>query len=155
MASNLGALSVEHLEYIDEKSVKILSKNNTVAVLLPGAFYCLNEKKMPPIDLFRKYRVPIAIATDSNPGSSPVLSICLMMNMACHLFGLTPTEAYKAVTENAAKALGLSSQIGTLEVGKIANIAVWDAESIAELCATLGGSLLNKSYSYSKVLYDS
>lgn len=154
MASQMGALSVEHLEYLDEISVKILAENNTVGVLLPGAFYTLKEIKKPPIDLFRKYHVPIAIASDSNPGSSPVLSLRLMMNMACQLFGLTPEESLKAVTINAAQALGLND-LGKLQKGYKANIAIWDAESVAELCGTLGGSLLNKSYSYSKLLFES
>ena len=99
--------------------------------------------------------MPIAIATDSNPGSSPVLSLRLMMNMACNLFGLNVSEAYQAVTSNAAQALNLSSDFGQLSKEKVANIAIWNSDSIAELCGTLGGSLLFKSYSYSEVLYES
>merc|ERR1712166_1264054 len=107
MASNMRATSVDHLEHLEDEDCKILRKNNSVAVLLPGAFYYLKEKKLPPVRSLLSNNVDIAIATDHNPGSSPFLSLPLMMNMACVLFGLTPHQAFKGVTISAAKALAL------------------------------------------------
>jgi imidazolonepropionase len=126
MASEMNATSVDHLEYLKEEDCKILKKNNTVAVLLPGAFYYLKEKKLPPIDALLCNDVDIAIATDHNPGSSPFLSLPLMMNMACVLFGLTPHQAFKGVTINAAKALALDSELGSIKIGKKADLVLWD-----------------------------
>jgi|TARA_B110000503_G_C7160214_1_gene419308 imidazolonepropionase len=126
MASEMNATSVDHLEYLKEEDCKILKKNNTVAVLLPGAFYYLKEKKLPPIDALLCNNVDIAIATDHNPGSSPFLSLPLMMNMACVLFGLTPHQAFKGVTINAAKALALDSELGSITIGKKADLVLWD-----------------------------
>lgn len=138
LASRYGALSADHLEYVSEEGVTAMAAAGVVAVLLPGAFYFLRESKRPPIDLFRKHRVPMAVATDSNPGSSPVCSPLLMLNMACTLFALTPEEALIGVTRNAARALGMSDSIGTLEVGKKADFVVWDIDHPAELAYRFG-----------------
>ncbi|MHA1543762.1 MAG: imidazolonepropionase [Alphaproteobacteria bacterium] len=143
VAAKFGALSADHLEYTSEAGVKAMAKAGTAAVLLPGAFYFLNETQKPPVDLFRKHKVDMAIATDCNPGTSPTTSLLLMMNMACTLFGLTPEEALKGVTRNATKALGLENHIGTLEVGKTADIALWDASSEAALSYWIGSNLLD------------
>jgi imidazolonepropionase len=138
LSAKYQALSVDHLEFISEKSVEEIKKSGTVAVLLPGAFYFLREKKCPPIELLRKYHVPMAVATDCNPGTSPVTSLLLMMNMACVLFGLTPEEALLGVTRHAAQALGIENECGTLEVGKNADFAVWDVRHPAELIYNIG-----------------
>ena len=140
MAAERGALSVDHLEYLHEKDVPILARNNTVAVLLPGAFYFLRESKLPPMEALRKHNVPIAIASDHNPGSSPVASLQLMLNMACTLFHMTPEEALAGVTRNAAKALGLADSIGTLVPGKAANMVLWHASDPAQLSYQIGGN---------------
>jgi imidazolonepropionase len=133
LAAQYRALSADHLEYLDEAGAKAMASAGTVAVLLPGAFYALQEEKKPPVPLLRKHQVPIAIATDVNPGTSPMLSPTLAMNMACTLFGLTPEEALAGMTRNAARALGLASQIGTIAPGKAADLCVWRIESLAEL----------------------
>jgi imidazolonepropionase len=138
LAAHYGALSADHLEYVSEEGVAAMASAGVVAVLLPGAFYFLRESKRPPIDLFRKHRVPMAVATDSNPGSSPVCSLLLMLNMACTLFALTPEEALMGVTHNAACALGMADTIGTLEVGKKADFVVWDIDHPAELAYRFG-----------------
>ena len=145
-AAKFGALSADHLEYVNQAGIKAMAKAGTVAVLLPGAFYFLRETQKPPIEMFRKLKVPIAVATDCNPGTSPALSLRLMMNMACTLFGLTPDEALQGVTINAAKALGLDQELGSLEVGKTASIALWDTDNPAALCYWLGGNLLEALY---------
>src|SRR4029077_11158226 len=111
---------------------------DTVAVLLPGAFYALQETRKPPVDLFRSYGVPMAGATDCNPGTSPLLSPTLAMNMACTLFGLTPEEALAGMTTNAARALGLEREIGSIKPGKAADLAVWRLETLAELGYWIG-----------------
>lgn len=138
LAASMGASSVDHIEYLDEDGVKVLAHNNTVATLLPGAFYFLRETKLPPIELLRKYRVPMAIATDFNPGTSPIASLRTMMNMACTLFKLTPEESLRGVTCHAAQALGLQDSRGTIEVGMDADFALWQLESPAELSYRLG-----------------
>ena len=138
LACEFDALSVDHIEYLKAEDVKQLSTRNTVAVLLPGAFYMLRETRLPPVEALRKHNMPIAIATDANPGSSPLFSILLTMNMACTLFRLTPAEALRGVTINAAKALGLGQQIGSLEVGKQADIAIWDVSKPAMLSYQIG-----------------
>jgi imidazolonepropionase len=138
LAARHGALSADHLEYTAEAGVKAMAKAGTVAVLLPGAFYTLREVNLPPIDRFRQYGVPIAIATDSNPGSSPATSILLMLNMACTLFRMTPEEALAGATRNAAKALGLQATHGALANGKIADFCVWDIADPAELAYRIG-----------------
>lgn len=138
LAASYGALSADHLEYLDEAGAEALAKAGTVAVLLPGAFYFIRETKLPPVDLLRKAGARIAIATDSNPGSSPMTSLLLAMNMACTLFRLTPEEALLGVTRHAAAALGLSADVGTIEVGKWCDLAIWDIERPAELSYRIG-----------------
>ncbi len=142
LAANYQALSVDHLEFISEKSVSAIARSGTVAVLLPGAFYYLREQQIPPVELLRKYQVPMAIATDSNPGTSPTTSLLLMLNMACTLFRLTPEEALLGVTRHAAQALGIEKTHGTLAVGKIANFVLWDVEHPAQLVYEIGGNPL-------------
>ncbi len=138
LAAKYRAVSVEHLEYASEVDIIAMAHANSVAVILPGAFYYLNEIKKPPIDLFRKYHLPIAIATDCNPGSSPVTSILLMLNMAAVLFNLTPTEALRGATINAAKALKLENFYGSLAVGKYANCCLWDIADPIDLVYHIG-----------------
>ena len=138
MAARRGALSVDHLEYLNPEDVERLAASDTVAVLLPGAYYVLRETRLPPIDQLRKQRVAMALATDANPGSSPVHSLLLIMNMACTLFRMTPAEALRGVTLNAAKALGLADDIGSLESGKQADIVIWDVIRPAMLSYRLG-----------------
>ncbi len=133
LAAQYRALSADHLEHLDEAGAKAMAASGTVAVLLPGAFYALQEKKKPPVALLRKHKVPIAIATDCNPGTSPMLSPTLAMNMACTLFGLTPEEALTGMTKNAARALGLAHSFGSIAAGKQADLAVWRIESLSEL----------------------
>ena len=140
LAARYGALSADHLEFLSDDGVAAMAAACTVAVLLPGAFYFLRETKLPPIDAFRAAGVPIAIATDSNPGSSPVTSLLLMLNMACTLFRMTPEEALAGVTRNAAQALGMAASHGTLEVGKAADFAIWDIERPAELAYRIGAN---------------
>ncbi|UAA38326.1 imidazolonepropionase [Paraneptunicella aestuarii] len=138
LAANMGALSVDHLEYLQESDIKAMSQQGTIATLLPGAFYYLRETQLPPIQLLRQYNVPMAIATDFNPGSSPIASLPLMLNMACTLFGMTVEEALQGVTINAAKALGMENQVGTLEVGKQADIVCWDISHPRDLVYEYG-----------------
>jgi imidazolonepropionase len=138
LAARYGGLSADHLEYLDEPGVKAMAKSGTVAVLLPGAFYFLKETQKPPVDLLRRHRVPIAVATDCNPGSSPLASLLLAMNMAATLFGLTPEEALLGVTRNAARALGLGEEIGTLRPGLRCDLAIWDIGRPAELVYRIG-----------------
>jgi len=133
LAAQYRALSADHLEYLDEAGAKAMAASGTVAVLLPGAFYALQEEKKPPVALLRKHKVPIAIATDCNPGTSPMLSPTLAINMACTLFGLTPEEALAGMTINAARALGLAHETGSLAAGKAADLCVWRIGSLAEL----------------------
>lgn len=142
LAARYNALSADHLEYADENDVVAMAKSGTVAVLLPGAFYILKETQLPPIELLRKHKVPMAIATDANPGTSPVLSLRLMMNMACTLFGMTPEETLAGVTTNAASALGLDETHGELKIGSVADFVCWDVQSPGELSYWLGGDLL-------------
>jgi len=137
LAARHGALSADHLEYVERDGVAALAEAGTVAVLLPGAFYFLRETKLPPVDMFRASNVPIALATDNNPGSSPVTSILLMLNMACTLFRLTPEEALAGVTRNAAKALGLTD-IGVLREEAMADIAFWNVDHPAVLAYRIG-----------------
>jgi len=139
LAAKHKALSAEHLEYTSEEGAAAMGRAGTVAVLLPGAFYVLRETKLPPVVALRRHNVPIAIASDCNPGSSPALSLLLMVNMACTLFRLTPVEALAGVTRNAARALGLGDR-GTLEVGKRADMALWRIGRPAELAYWLGGN---------------
>ncbi|MCZ6722838.1 MAG: imidazolonepropionase [Gammaproteobacteria bacterium] len=138
MAAGRSALSVDHIEYLQANDVAHLAANNTVAVLLPGAFYVLRETQLPPIEALRRHQIPMAIATDANPGSSPVNSLLLILNMACTLFRLTPAEALRGVTINAAKALGLDKQTGSLEVGKQADLVIWDIDRPSQLAYQIG-----------------
>ena len=138
LAARHGALSADHLEYLDEGGVRAMADAGTVAVLLPGAFYFLHETRKPPVAALRSRGVPIAVATDLNPGSSPVHSLLTAVNLACLLFGLTPEEGLAGVTREAARALGLAGEIGTLEVGKRGDLALWDVEEPAALVAHLG-----------------
>jgi imidazolonepropionase len=138
MAARRGALSVDHLEYLNGDDVALLAQNGCVAVLLPGAFYVLREQQLPPLDALREQGVAIALASDSNPGSSPLHSPLLVMNMACTLFRMTPAEALRGLTLNAASALGLARDIGSLEVGKQADIVVWEIERPALLSYRIG-----------------
>jgi imidazolonepropionase len=140
LAAEYNALSAEHLEWANETGIAAMARAGTVAVLLPGAFYALRETKLPPIEDFRKHGVAMALATDSNPGSSPALSLLLMLSMACTLFRFTPEEALRGVTVNAAKALGLSASHGTIEVGKVADLVVFDIARPAELAYWIGGT---------------
>jgi len=143
LAAKYQALSSDHVEFLSEQGVKAMSAANMTAVLLPGAFYFLRETQLPPIELLRKHDVAIAIATDVNPGSSPICSLQLMLNMACTLFKLTPSEALAGVTCHAAKALGLSTSKGQLSVGFDADIAIWNISQPAELCYQFGVNPLN------------
>jgi imidazolonepropionase len=138
LAARYDALSADHLEYTDETGVAAMAQAGTVAVLLPGAFYVLREKQLPPVDALRRHKVPIAIATDCNPGTSPITSLLLTMNMASTLFRLTVEEAIVGVTREAARALGRLSDIGTIEAGKACDLAIWDIERPAELVYRLG-----------------
>lgn len=138
LAARYGALSADHLEHIDEAGVIAMAEAGMVAVLLPGAFYALKETKKPPVDLLRRHRVPMAVATDCNPGTSPVLSPTLMMSMACTLFGLTPEEALAGMTREGARALGLADELGTISPGKAADLAVWRIGRPAELAYWIG-----------------
>ena len=138
LAAEYGALSADHLEYTDEAGAEAMAKSGTIAVILPGAFYFIRETKKPPIELFRKAGVTMAIATDSNPGTSPLTSLLLTMNMAATLFGMTVTECIAGVTREAARALGLVDEVGTLEPGKWADFAIWNIERPAELVYRMG-----------------
>ncbi|MDU8500177.1 imidazolonepropionase [Pseudomonas syringae] len=141
LAARYKALSADHLEFMTEDDAIAMAAAGTVAVLLPGAFYFLRETQLPPMEALRKHGVPIAIATDLNPGTSPGLSLRLMLNMACTLFRMTPEEALAGVTFNAAKALGMSATHGSLEVGKVADFVAWNIERPADLAYWLGGDL--------------
>ena len=138
LAARYGALSADHLEYVSEEGVQAMAAKGMVAVLLPGAFYFLRETKLPPMDLLRRHGVPIALSTDCNPGSSPITSLLLMLNMACTLFRMTPEEALAGITRNGARALGLEDRIGTLEAGKDADFVLWDITEPAELAYRIG-----------------
>jgi len=140
LAAQYGALSADHLEYLDEDGIAAMARNRVTAVLLPGAFYFLQEKKKPPVDLLRTAGVRMAVSTDCNPGSSPCTSPLLMMNMACMLFGLTPVEALSGMTIHAAHALGIADRTGSLEPGKAADFAIWDISEPAELSYGIGGN---------------
>ena len=138
LAARYGALSADHLEYTGAPGAQAMAGVGTVAVLLPGAFHSLRETQLPPVALFREHEVPIAVATDSNPGSSPVTSILLMLNMACVLFRLTPAEALAGVTRNAARALGLADTHGVLAPGMAADLCIWNIAEPAELAYRIG-----------------
>jgi len=138
LAADYGALSADHVEHLDEEGVAAMARAGTVAVLLPGAFYALKETKRPPVELLRRYGVAMAVATDCNPGTSPVLSPTLMLSMACTLFGLTPEEALAGMTRAGAQALGLQDEAGTISAGKAADLCLWRIGRPAELCYWIG-----------------
>lgn len=143
LAAQYGALSADHLEYLDDAGIATLAQSGTVATLLPGAFYFMRETTVPPIAGLRRAGVPIALATDCNPGTSPLTSLLLVMNMAATLFRLTVDECLVGVTRNAARALGLAASVGTLEPGKRCDLAIWDIESPAELVYRIGANPLH------------
>jgi imidazolonepropionase len=145
LVAQYRGLSADHLEHLSEAGIRAMAAAGTVAVLLPGAFYALRETRLPPIDALRAHGVPMAIATDCNPGTSPLLSLRLAANMACTLFRLTPEEALRGVTLNAARALGLAD-CGTLATGQRADLAVWNVRKPAELCYWIGGELLRTAW---------
>lgn len=138
LAARYQAWSADHLEYLDEEGVAAMAEAGTVATLLPAAFYFLRETQLPPIDLLRHYQVPMAVATDVNPGTAPLASLRLAMNMACTLFRLTPEEALAGTTRHAAQALGLQHKIGQLAIGLAADFIVWDIQHPAELAYQVG-----------------
>jgi imidazolonepropionase len=138
MAAAFRALSADHLEHVDEAGIEAMRDSHTAAVLLPGAFYFLRETRLPPIDLLRRHGVAMAIATDSNPGTSPLTSILLAMNMAATLFRMTVDECLIGVTRAAAQALGLTRRAGTIEPGKQCDLALWNVERPAELVYPMG-----------------
>jgi imidazolonepropionase len=138
LAAKFAALSADHLEFASEEGLSAMAKASVTAVLLPGAYYVLRQRQAPPVDLMRKHRLPMAVATDCNPGTSPLTSILLALNMAATLFGLTVEECIAGATRNAARALGLAGETGTLETGKWADLAIWDIERPAELIYRLG-----------------
>jgi len=142
LAARYRALSADHLEYLSEQGARALGQAGTVAVLLPGAYFTLRQTTPPPVPMLRQAGVPLAVATDSNPGTSPCTSLLLALNMACTLFGLTPEEALAGATRQAARALGLHREVGTLEVGKRADFVLWDIERPAELAYALGANPL-------------
>lgn len=144
LAAERGALSADHLEYLEEEGAVAMAAAGTVAVLLPGAFYTLREERGPPVDLLRKHGVAMALATDCNPGSSPLASLLLAVNMGCTLFRMTPEEALCGATREAARALGLADEIGTVEAGRKAELAVWDVEHPAELAYRIGFNSLHE-----------
>ncbi len=138
LAARYGALSADHLEYTDEDGAIAMAKAGTVATMLPGAYYFIRETKKPPVHLFREHGVPMAVATDCNPGTSPLTSLLLTMNMAATLFGMTVEECLAGTTREAARALGLAAETGTLETGKWADLAIWDIGEPAELVYRMG-----------------
>ncbi|MFH4537280.1 imidazolonepropionase [Vibrio alginolyticus] len=151
LTAQYNGLSADHIEFLDEQGVKALARSNTVATLLPGAFYFLRETQLPPIELLREHNVPMAIATDVNPGTSPFSDLTLMLNMACTLFRLTPQEALRGVTQHAAKALGYQNLRGEIKVGFDADFSIWDIESPADLSYQVGakrlvGRIVNGEY---------
>ena len=146
LAAEYNALSADHLEHLSDEGIAALAKAGTVAVLLPAAFYFLCETKKPPVEALRRAGVPIAVATDCNPGTSPLASPLVALNMACTLFNMTPEEALVGMTRNAARALGLEKEIGTLEAGKAADLAMWNISEPAELSYWIGADLLRDRY---------
>lgn len=144
LAAQYAALSADHLEHVDEEGVRAMARAGTTAVILPGAYYFLRESKQPPFDLLRKHKVPMAVATDCNPGTSPLTSLLLAMNMAATLFRMTVEECLKGVTCHAARALGIEDRAGSLEAGKQCDLAIWDIETPAELVYNMG---LNRLHS--------
>ncbi len=151
LSAEFKGLSADHIEHTSEQGVRAMAAAGTVAVLLPGAFYALRDTQLPPIDALRAHKVAMAVATDLNPGTSPLLSLRLAMNMACTLFRLTPEESLRGTTVNAARALGLTDR-GRLGQGLRADFVIWDAASPADLCYWIGGSLARRVVSFGKTL---
>jgi imidazolonepropionase len=143
LAARSGALSADHLEYASEAGAEAMGEAGTVAVILPGAFYVLKETRKPPVEAFRRHGVPMAVATDCNPGTSPIASLRLCAHMACTFFGLTVPEALLGMTRNAATALGRGGETGTLEAGKSCDLAIWNVERLAEIVAWIGPAPLD------------
>jgi len=150
LAARFAALSADHLEHTDEAGAAAMAEAGTVAVLLPGAFYFLRDTVVPPIAMLRRHGVPMAVATDCNPGTSPTTHLPLMLNMACTLFRLTPAEALLGVTRHAARALGLSATHGSIETGKQADLCLWDVEHPAELACAIGASPLRRRFHHGR-----
>lgn len=148
LAAEFGALSADHLEHVDEAGVAAMARAGTVAVMLPGAYYFLRDTTPPPVELLRRHGVPMALATDCNPGTSPTTHLPLMMNMACTLFRMTPAEALLGVTTHAAKALGLAATHGSIELGKAADLCLWDVDHPAELAYAIGASPLRARFQH-------
>jgi imidazolonepropionase len=146
LAARYGALSADHIEHSSEAGIRAMAEAGVVAVLLPGAYLMLRETTPPPVEALRRHGVAMAVATDCNPGTSPVASMTAALTLACVQFRLTPEEALTGATRHAAQALGLGDEIGTLEVGKAADLAVWDIIRPAELCYWLGKPILNVRY---------
>jgi imidazolonepropionase len=144
LAAEFGALSADHLEHLDEAGVAAMARAGTIATLLPGAYYFVRDTRAPPVEALRAHGVPIALATDCNPGTSPLTSLLLAMNMAATLFRLTVAECLAGVTRNGARALGLGDEIGTLEAGKQCDLAIWDIEAPAELVYWMGANPLHR-----------
>jgi imidazolonepropionase len=144
LAARFGALSADHLEYTSEEGAAAMGAAGTVAVILPGAFYVLKEKQRPPVEAFRRHGVPMAVATDLNPGTSPIASLRLCAHMACTFFGLTVPEALLGMTRHAAQALGHLGKVGTLETGKLCDLAIWNVEHLAEIVAWIGPAPLHQ-----------
>jgi imidazolonepropionase len=139
LAASYGALSADHLEHLDDSGIAAMARSGTVAVLLPAAYYFLRDTKLPPVDALRRAGVPMALASDCNPGSAPALDPRVVLNMGCTLFRLTPEEALAGCTREGARALGLLGECGTLEAGKAADFCVWDIERPADLAYWIGG----------------
>lgn len=153
LAAEMGALSADHLEYLDTEGVAALARNGTVATLLPGAFYFLKETQKPPVELLNQRGVTIALASDTNPGSSPVASILLMANMGSTLFGMTASQALRGLTCNAARALGIHERVGRLQPGMQADVVTWTIDSPAELAFTIGGNPCDSVYKQGELVY--
>jgi imidazolonepropionase len=151
LAAEFGALSADHLEYTNEAGVRAMAAAGSVAVMLPAAFYTLRESRLPPLEQLRAHGVPMAVASDVNPGTSPLLSLRHAMNMACTLFRMTPEEVLRGVTVNAARALGLDDR-GVLHPGKRADFVLWDIDHPAELCYWIGGTLASRSFAGGQLL---
>lgn len=155
LCARYQALSVDHIEWLDDTGIEAIKDSGTVATLLPGAFYTLRDTKVPPIEQLRKAGVPMAIATDANPGSSPIFQLTLMLNMACTLFRLTPTEALQGVTSNAARALGIHYTHGTLAEGRAATFCHWQAEHPAELAYSIQPNRLRQRVYKGQITHNS
>jgi imidazolonepropionase len=154
LAARYRALSADHLEFLDEAGVAAMREAGMVAVLLPGAYYFIRETQLPPLDLLRRYEVPIAISTDSNPGTSPATSLLSMMNMACTLFRMTVPEVLLGVTHHAARAFGDADHHGLLAPGRPADFAVWTVQSLAELAYWIGRPLCARVVRGGKTVFE-